>query len=33
MEENLRKGPITGAVYVDDGFQFYQRGIFDKCLR
>jgi len=27
----LRKGPITAAVYVDEGFQFYERGIFDKC--
>lgn len=27
----MRKGPITAAVYVDDGFQFYVKGIFDKC--
>ncbi len=33
MEEALRKGPITGAVYVDDGFQFYKKGIFDRCIR
>ena len=33
IENALRKGPITAAVYVDDGFQFYEKGIFDNCVK
>lgn len=33
IEDGLRKGPITAAVYVNDGFQFYKKGIFDKCVK
>lgn len=33
IEEALRKGPVTAAVYVDEGFQFYKKGIFDKCAK
>lgn len=28
----MRKGPVGGAVHADRGFQFYSKGIFDKCL-
>lgn len=32
IENALRKGPIGGALHADNGFQFYSKGIFDKCL-
>lgn len=33
IESALRKGPVSAALYVDDGFQFYKQGIFDRCIK